>query len=119
MGTITETRPGWRCRNQFPEATFVSPGLGPIEQETWHGVCGEAFRLADVIGVRAFAPPAYLTRTDAHRIDQALTVPGRHYPDKRWLVTQYRPDWPAARQLTAGPPLPSNVDGVVSFSLPR
>jgi hypothetical protein len=57
MGTMTETRPGWRCRNQFPEATFVSPGLGPIEQETWHGVCGEAFRLADVIGVRVFARP--------------------------------------------------------------
>ncbi|HVD16565.1 MAG TPA: hypothetical protein VNK73_19210, partial [Actinomycetota bacterium] len=43
-----------RCRNQFPEATFVSPGLGPIEQETWHGACGEAFRRADVIGVRSF-----------------------------------------------------------------
>jgi hypothetical protein len=106
-----------RCRNQFPEATFVSPGLGPIEQETWHGACGEAFRRADVIGVRSFAPSAYVTRTDAYQMDQTLTVLGRHYPDKRWLVTQYRPDRPAARQLTAGPPLPPNVEGVVSFSL--
>ncbi|HVD17017.1 MAG TPA: hypothetical protein VNK73_21530, partial [Actinomycetota bacterium] len=72
---------------------------------------------ADVIGVRSFAPSAYVTRTDAYRMDQTLTVLGRHYPDKRWLVTQYRPDWPPARQLTAGPPLPSNVQAVVSFSL--
>jgi hypothetical protein len=49
----------------------------------------------------------------AKRVDQALTVLGRHYPDKRWLITQYRPDWPAARQLTAGPPLPANVEGGV------
>jgi hypothetical protein len=109
-----------RCRNEFPEATFVSPGLGPIEQETWHGACAEAFRQADVIGVRAFAPSAYVAGTDAHPMDRTLGVFGRHYPDKRWLVTEYRPDRPpaAGQALTAGPPLPMNVEGVVSFSLP-
>ncbi len=106
-----------RCRNEFPEATFVSPGLGPIEQETWHGACREAFGRADVIGVRAFAPSP-LVASGGQPLDQTLAVLARHYPGKRWLVTEYRPDEPLAGRPSSGAAaLPLNVEGVVSFVL--
>ncbi len=105
-----------RCRNEFPEATFVSPGLGPIEQETWHSTCREAFGQADVIGVRAFAPSALVA--GGLRFDRTMDVLARHYPGKRWLVTEYRPDEPSAPKVpSTGPSLPLNVEGVVSFVL--
>jgi hypothetical protein len=117
-----------RCRQEFPGATFISPGLGPLEEEAWHIVCGDVFARADKIGFHAFTPNSFVT--DQDWLGRILPVLGRHDPDRRWFLIEYGVHNPAMAARDKGaeyagmvhfgqsrPALPSNVEGAVYFHL--